>query len=54
MIGAHIALNPVLIQEYSGEFELLVVEIRVANTEIRLISGYGPQENWPESDRKWK
>ena len=50
-IGVHTSLSPVLIQEYSGEFELLVVEIKVQNKEIRVISGYGPQENWPEAER---
>ena len=52
MIGAHKALNPVLINEYSDEFELLVIEITVANNDIRVISGYGPQENWQQKDRK--
>ena len=51
LIGAHKALNPMLIQEYSEEFELLVVEINVKNKEIRIISGYGPQESWNEVDR---
>ena len=51
MIGAHKALKPFLIQEYSNEFELLVVEIKIANKEIRIVSGYGPQENWPETER---
>ena len=46
-IGVHKALNPYLIQEYSEEFELLVVEIQAANKEIRIITGYGPQECWP-------
>ena len=45
-IGAHKALNPVLIEEYSEDFELLVVEIKVNNKEIRIITGYGPQESW--------
>ena len=51
IIGAHKALQPCLIQEYSDDFELLVVEIKVENREIRMISGYGPQENMPENDR---
>jgi hypothetical protein len=51
MIGAHKALEPFLINEYSDEFELLVVEIKIANREIRVMTGYGPQENWPESER---
>ena len=51
MIGAHKGLKPVLISEYNDEFELLVVEISIANKEIRIITGYGPQENWPEHQR---
>ena len=51
MIGIHKAMKPVLIEEYSNEFELLVVEIKIANKNIRIMSGYGPQENWPESER---
>ena len=30
---------------------MLVVEIEIAKYQIRIISGYGPQENWPEADR---
>ena len=48
LIGAHKGLRPVLIQEYNEKFELLVVEISVSNKNIRIISGYGPQESWPE------
>ena len=51
MLGAHKALNPKLISEYNEEFELLVVEIVVKNKEIRIITGYGPQESWPEVER---
>ena len=51
MIGAHKALNPILIEEYSNDFELLVIEIKIKNKEIRLISGYGPQECWNELER---
>ena len=51
IIGAHKALKPCLIQEYSDEFELLVIEIKVSNKEVRIISGYGPQECWSENDR---
>ena len=41
IIGAHKALQPMLISEYSDEFELIVVEIKIRNKEIRIISGYG-------------
>ena len=51
IIGAHKALKPCVIQEYNSEFELLVVEIKVSNKEIRIMSGYGPQECWPENER---
>ena len=51
MIGIHESLNPILIQEYSSDFELLVVEINVAQRNIRIITGYGPQETWGEQER---
>ena len=51
MIGVHKGLKPFLIQEYSSDFELLVVEVKVANRDVRIISGYGPQESWPETER---
>ena len=51
MIGVHENLKPVLIEEYSETFELLVVEIRVEDKEIRVITGYGPQENWETSEK---
>ena len=51
MIGVNKALKPVLISEYSEDFELLVVEIQIRNKDIRIISGYGPQESWSESER---
>ena len=51
MLGAHKALKPFLIAEYNETFELLVVEINIANRDIRVITGYGPQENLHESER---
>ena len=45
MLGAHVKLQPVLISEYTETFEMLVVQIRVDGREIRVITGYGPQEN---------
>ena len=51
IIGVHKGLKPILIKEYSDEFELIVVEIQIKNKEIRIMSGYGPQERWPEVDR---
>ena len=41
--GAHKSLDPVLIEEYS---ELIVVELKMGSMDTRIISGYGPQENW--------
>ena len=35
MVGVHSALQPVLVQEYSEEFELLVVEVKINKKEIR-------------------
>ena len=40
-----------LIEEYYDEFELLVVEVSTKEKCIRVISGYGPQENWEEEKR---
>ena len=51
MIAVHHDLNPKLIEEYDDEFELLVVEIKTVEESIRVISGYGPQENWEEERR---
>ena len=47
IIGAHKCLKPILIQEYSEEFELLVIEINVQGKQICVMSGYGPKETWP-------
>ena len=51
LIGAHKALKPMLIAEYSEDFELLVIEITIRNKEIRVITGYGPQETWSDIER---
>ena len=45
LMGVHSALQPILIEEYYSDFEMLVVEIKVSGKEIRMIMGYGPQEN---------
>ena len=37
--------------EYYEEFELLVVEVHIQNKDIRIITGYGPQENWKLYDK---
>ena len=46
MLGVHVSLKPVLISEYSDTFELLVIEVKVGGMNIRVITGYGPQESW--------
>ena len=52
LIGVHKGLDPVLIEEYSEDFELLVVEVKFGGKDVRIISGYGPQENWKNSEKK--
>ena len=46
----HEDLNPVLIKEYSESFELIVVEVSTEKETIRVITGYGPQENCQEKE----
>jgi hypothetical protein len=43
-IGIHKDLNPVLVFEGNDEIEILVVEISINGSRIRIINGYGPQE----------
>ena len=38
-------------EEHSDEFELLVVEVKLGEKDVRIISGYGPQENWKREER---
>lgn len=49
VLGIHHALSPTLIKKYENDFELICVEVVVAKREIRLITGYGPQEYWSDS-----
>ena len=51
IIGVHKALHPVLVEEYCESFELIVVQISVANRNIRIITGKGRHENYPETER---
>ena len=51
MIGAHKSLSPVLVSEYSKDFELIVVEVTVNKKGIRMITGVGPHENRTEDAR---
>ena len=48
MMGVHKSINPVLISSYENDFELIVVEGKIGKREIRLITGYGPQEDWSD------
>ena len=52
MVGVHKALRPVLITELNDPFELVVVEIKAGNREIRIMSGYGPQESWSTEQKE--
>ena len=51
LLAVHEDFNPKLVEEYSDEFELIVVEITTEDQNIRIITGYGPQENWEEPKR---
>ena len=42
---------PVLIKEYSDSFELIVVQIKVDDKEILIMTGYGPQEHWKDNEK---
>ena len=50
-VGVHKALDPVLIKKYDDDFEIIVVEVEIQSKKVRIITGYGPQETWPESER---
>ena len=41
MLGVHMALKPVLVNEYNLTFELLVVEVQIASKTVRVVTGYG-------------
>ena len=45
IMGVHERLDPVLINLYENEFELIVVETKIGKKNIRFITGYGPQED---------
>ena len=51
MLGIHVDLKPVLVQEYSESCELIVAEVEIGNTRVRVMTGYGPQESWDENER---
>ena len=51
MLGIHKSLKPVLVEEYCDIFELIVTEVKVEGKEIRVMSGYGPQEGWKDEEK---
>ena len=51
LIAAHKDLNPKLVAEQSTDFEILVVQVETKEKDIRIISGYGTQENLEEEKR---
>ena len=51
LVAAHKSLDPILIEEYSEDFELIVMEVKIGGRDIRIVSGYGPQENWTVAER---
>ena len=48
MLGIHENLSPVLVSLYENEFELIMVETNIGKRKIRIITGYGPQEDWSD------
>ena len=46
MMGIHESMNPLLINVYENEFELIVVETKIGRKEMRFMTGYWPQEDW--------
>ena len=51
LIGAHKNLDPVLIEEYCEDFELIVIEVKMGGKYVRIMTGYGPQENWTHEEK---
>ena len=51
IIGAHNSLQSILIEEYSKDFELIVIEVNIGENDVRILTGYGPKENWKIEDR---
>ena len=51
LMGVHKSLDPVLIAEHCDPYEILVIETKIGLKEIRIITGYGPQETWTEDKR---
>ena len=51
IIAVHEDLKPKLVEEYNDPFELIVVEVETDTTNVRMMTGVGPQENWDETKR---
>ena len=51
LLGIHKGLEPMLVSLHENEFEFIVAEIKASNKEIRLMTGYGPQEDWNEDEK---
>ena len=51
LLGIHSGLEPIQINKYNDTFELLIVEVKVGSKNIRIITGYGPQECWDSNKR---
>ena len=51
MIAVHEDLKPKIVVEYNDPFELLVVEVETDTSNVRIMTGVGPQENWDETKR---
>ena len=49
MMGIHESMNPALINMYEDDCELIVVQTKVGQKDIRFITGYGPQEDWSDN-----
>ena len=48
MCAIHEDFSPKLIEEYNNPFELIVVEVKTKEKDVRVMTGCGPQENWDE------
>ena len=51
MLVIHKSLKPVLVEEYSDTFELIVTNSKVEDKEIRIMSDYGLQETWKDAEK---
>ena len=51
LTGVHENLSPIFISGGEDETEILVVQCQVSGVDIRLINGYGPQENAKIEDK---